>query len=99
MSVGSPTVVRSVLLAADQVLRVEQLAVVTGADLVDRLRALAVIIVRDEQTEGSRSTKMERGTYLPLPVSLKKVSKEPPSTISLESGSRWPSALRPCSRR
>ena len=52
-----------------------------------------------QRTEGSKSTKMERGTYLPLPVSVKKVSNEPPSLSSFASGSGRPSALRPCSRR
>ena len=42
---------------------------------------------------------MERGTYLPLPVSVKNVSKEPASPMFLASGSSRPSALRPCSRR
>jgi hypothetical protein len=51
------------------------------------------------RTEGSKSTKMERGTYLPLPVSVKKVSKEPPSERSVASGLGRPSARRPCSRR
>ena len=51
------------------------------------------------RTDGSRSTKMDRGTYFPLPVSVKKVSKEPPSAASLASGSGRPSAFRPCSRR
>ena len=42
---------------------------------------------------------MDRGTYLPLPVSVKKVSKEPALSTAFESGSRRPSALSPCSRR
>jgi hypothetical protein len=50
-------------------------------------------------TDGSRSTKIDRGTYLPLPVSVKKVSKEPAPSATFESGSRRPSALSPCSRR
>jgi hypothetical protein len=51
------------------------------------------------RTDGSKSTKMERGTYLPLPVSVKKVSKEPPSERSVASGLGRPSARRPCSSR
>jgi hypothetical protein len=42
---------------------------------------------------------MERGTYFPFPVSVKKVSKEPPSARSFASGSGRPSALSPCSSR
>jgi hypothetical protein len=42
---------------------------------------------------------MDRGTYLPLPVSVKKVSKEPAPSAAFESGSKRPSALSPCSRR
>jgi hypothetical protein len=42
---------------------------------------------------------MDRGTYLPLPVSVKKVSKEPALSEAFESGSKRPSALSPCSRR
>lgn len=42
---------------------------------------------------------MERGTYFPLPVSVKKVSQEPPSATSFASGSGRPSAFKPCSRR
>jgi hypothetical protein len=42
---------------------------------------------------------MDRGTYLPLPVSVKKVSHEPPSLRSLASGLGRPSGSRPCSRR
>jgi hypothetical protein len=51
------------------------------------------------RTDGSKSTKMERGTYLPLPVSVKKVSNEPPSERAVASGLGRPSALRPCSSR
>ena len=43
---------------------------------------------------------MERGTYLPLPVSVKNVSKEPAlSACSGFSESGLPSAFKPCSRR
>lgn len=42
---------------------------------------------------------MERGTYLLSLVSVKKVSKDPGSPISVASGSRRPSAFKPCSRR
>lgn len=42
---------------------------------------------------------MERGTYLPLLVSVKKVSNEPASPTSLALGSGRPSIPRPCSRR
>jgi hypothetical protein len=42
---------------------------------------------------------MERGTYFPLPVSVKKVSKEPPSERSFASGLGRPSGRRPCSSR
>jgi hypothetical protein len=97
------TVVGSVFLAADQQLGVEQLAVGTSADLIDGLSQSAsslIDVTRSiPRTEGSKSTKMERGTYLPLPVSVKKVSNEPPSLSSFASGSGRPSALRPCSRR
>ena len=36
---------------------------------------------------------------MPLPVSVKKVSKEPALSEAFESGSKRPSALSPCSRR
>lgn len=75
------TVVGSILLATDQLLGVEELAVGTGTDLIDGLLCRTWL---DDQsrvhrypnphTEGSRSTKTERGTYLPLEVSVKKVS-------------------------
>jgi len=99
------TVVGSILLATNQQLRVEELLVGASADFVDWLwRGISRAPEFDRgelriRTEGSRSTKIERGTYLPLPVSVKKVSGEPPSAASLFSGSRRPSALRPCSRR
>lgn len=98
---GIHTVVGSILLAADQQLRVEQLAVGSSTDLVNGLSWLASSCAAStmQRTEGSKSTKMERGTYLPLPVSVKKVSNEPPSLRSFASGSGRPSALRPCSRR
>jgi hypothetical protein len=50
-------------------------------------------------TDGSRSTKIDRGTYLPLAVSVKKVSKDPALSAAFDSGSRRPSPLSPCSRR
>jgi hypothetical protein len=125
------TVVGRIFLAADQQLGVEQLAVGTGPDLVDRLPPSAIVewhstmsklciqswsgtrltylvptltvhklLTGDcRRTEGSKSTKIERGTYFPLPVSVKKVSKEPPSDRCDASGSGRPSALRPCSSR
>lgn len=50
-------------------------------------------------TEGSRSIKMDRGTYFPLRVSVKKVSKDPASPTFSVSGSGRPSGFRPCSSR
>jgi hypothetical protein len=95
------TVVGSILLAADQQLRVKQLAVWTGSDLVDGLfqSACGPLRCRLSHTDGSKSTKMERGTYLPLLVSLKKVSNEPPSDSAVASGFGRPSGKRPCSSR
>lgn len=58
--VSTGVVVCSILLATDQKLRVVEVAVATGADLING--------------EGSRSTKRDRGTYLPLLVSVKNVS-------------------------
>jgi hypothetical protein len=83
-----PTVVGGILLAGDEELRVEELTVVASADLVDGLWCLVRAVSRafdvggwaEGRTEGSRSTKMERGTYLPELVSVKKVSKAPPSS-------------------
>lgn len=49
--------------------------------------------------EGSRSKKIDLGTYLPLLVSEKKVSYEAPSTKSVALGSGRPSGVRPCSSR
>lgn len=99
------TVVSGILLSADQHLRVEELAVRTSSDLVNWLLYLVsqesngIVLTATVRTEGSRSTKMERGTYLLSLVSVKKVSKEPGSPISVASGSRRPSAFKPCSRR
>ena len=59
--VAARVVVGGVLLARDELLRVEELAVRARADLVE--------------TVGSRSTKTARGTCLPAPVSEKKVLK------------------------
>lgn len=59
----------------------------------------ATVLTATVRTEGSRSTKIERGTYLLSLVSVKKVSNEPGSPISVASGSRRPSAFKPCSRR
>ncbi len=42
---------------------------------------------------------MDRGTYLPLPVSVKTVSSSPESWRAFALGSGRPSCLRPCSRR
>lgn len=42
---------------------------------------------------------MDRGTYLPLPVSVKTVSSSPDSWTAFASGSGRPSCKRPCSRR
>lgn len=83
----------------------EELAICSRPDLVNWLQSMIRVSPLREspntksRTDGSKSTKMDRGTYFPLPVSVKKVSKEPPSAASLASGSGRPSAFRPCSRR
>ena len=100
-----PTVVSSIFLATDKELGMEELAICSRPDLVNWLQStIRVSPLRESpntkiRTDGSRSTKMDRGTYFPLLVSVKKVSKEPPSVASLASGSGRPSAFRPCSRR
>jgi hypothetical protein len=80
-SIGGHAVIGGVFFSAYQLLRVEQMAVGTSAYLVDRLYhrqyvspKLLQFSVHLLHTEGSRSTKIERGTYLPFPVSVKKVS-------------------------
>jgi hypothetical protein len=80
----------------------EKLAARTRADLInwlDLTQYLPGCLDYGGLTDGSRSTKMDRGTYLPLPVSVKKVSKEPALSAAFDSGSRRPSPLSPCSRR
>ena len=83
--VTTGVVVGGVFLAGDQLLRVVQLTVGAGTDLVAH--------------SGSRSTKTQRGTCLPAPVSEKKVLKEssPPPTVLSEG--IWPSGWMPCSRQ
>lgn len=97
-----PTIIRSIFLSTNQQLWMKQLAVGTSAYLINRLQARLASSDgggRSDNTDGSRSTKIERGTYFPFPVSVKNVSKEPGSPMSLASESGNPSGLRPCSRR
>ena len=100
---GTPlTVIGSVFLSAYQKFGVKKLSITTGAYLIDWLAlhlALIPILSFVPLTEGSRSTKIERGTYFPLFVSVKNVSNEPVSPPSFASGSGRPSAFKPCSRR
>jgi hypothetical protein len=78
---GIHTVVGGIFLSAYQLIRVEQMAVNTSAYFVNGLGnhpSVNLTPFRDTShlvpTEGSRSTKTDRGTYLPFPVSVKNVS-------------------------
>jgi len=83
--VAAREVVGGVLLAGDELLRVEQLAVVP-------VRTSSI-------TVGSRSRNTERGTCLPAPVSEKNVlNASSPPPIVLSDGI-WPSGWMPCSRQ
>lgn len=75
-------VVGRIFPSTDEVFGVEKRAVATRTDFVHRLITIISTVYCQlflsswigTRTDGSRSTKMERGTYLPLLVSLKKVS-------------------------
>jgi hypothetical protein len=93
------TVVGSILLSTNQHFGVKELAVWTGSNFVDwLLMSVSVEYLGSILTEGSKSTKIDRGTYFPFPVSVNMVSDEPGS-VTVVSGSARPSILRPCSRR
>ncbi|KAF4526367.1 hypothetical protein B566_EDAN014105 [Ephemera danica] len=82
--VATSVVVGSILLAGDQLLRVEELAVGSSAHLICGAEFQGVVIILYVPTTvGSKSTNTARGTCFPAPVSLKKVLKlsSPPPTV------------------
>ncbi|KAF1768825.1 hypothetical protein GCK72_000638 [Caenorhabditis remanei] len=84
--VTTSIIVGGVFLSGDHLLWVEKLLVGSRANLVCKSSFLnrARPHVKDinlPTTVGSRSTKIERGTYLPFPVSEKKVVKDSPSAF------------------
>ena len=76
------TVVGRILLAADEQFGMKELAVLAGFDLINWLHPELARNINHGipmapagmHTEGSKSTKIERGTYFPDPVSVKNVS-------------------------
>ncbi|KAF1768815.1 hypothetical protein GCK72_000628 [Caenorhabditis remanei] len=100
--VTTSIIVGGVFLSGDHLLWVEKLLVGSRANLVCKSSFLNrarphVIDINLPTTVGSRSTKIERGTYLPFPVSEKKVVKDSPSACW--SDGMVPSGWIPCSRQ